>query len=245
MLIRHMLCLIFRSILILLCLFASVSFSIAETLSIPTSVRNLRNPSEDLGESRPGEIGQSDRSILKITIGVHTFNDVLRILGKAQIVGGKSEETNVVSEPDPEIEGDAVCYVSSHPGDGTQVVFGSGPMGGWKQITFFQVLDGSLALDLPCAPSPLVKKTIATPSGLRLGASVKSLRFKLGRPTKVEEQGLSFYFQGERRMTPEQINRFRDVHVMEHPFFDVSSGIRLTYHDDQVTSFEVFHSLSR
>lgn len=193
MLIRHMLCLIFRSILILLCLFASVSFSIAETLSIPTSVRNLRNPSEDLGESRPGEIGQSDRSILKITIGVHTFNDVLRILGKAQIVGGKSEETNLVSEPDPEIEGDAVCYVSSHPGDGTQVVFGSGPMGGWKQITFFQVLDGSLALDLPCAPSPLVKKTIATPSGLRLGASVKSLRFKLGRPTKVEEQGLSFY----------------------------------------------------
>jgi hypothetical protein len=33
--------------------------------------------------------------------------------------------------------------------------------------------------------------------------------------------------------------------VMEHPFFDVSSGIRLTYHDDRITSFEVFHVLSR
>jgi len=240
MLTRRPFSLMFYSFFILLLLFTSASYLIAETLSIPTSVRNL---SEDLGESRPGEIGQSDRSILKIKIGVYTFNDVLRILGKSQIVGGKSEETNLVSEPVPEIEGDAVCYVSSHPGDKTQVVFGSGPMGGWKKITFFQVLDGSLALDLPCAPSRLGNKRIATPGGLHLGASVKSLRFKLGRPTKIDEQGLSFVFSGERRMTPQEINRFGE-NVMDHPFFDVLSGIRLTHHDDRITSFEVFHVLS-
>ena len=128
------------------------------------------------------------------------------------------------------------------------MIFGSGPMGGWKRITFFQVLDGSVPLDFPCTPSPLVKKTIATPGGLRLGASVKSLKFRLGLPTSTEEQALSFLFHGERRMSPEQIKHSRNVHgesVMEHPFSDVMSGIRLTYHDDRVTSFEVFHSLSR
>jgi len=121
---KHVFNLILHGVFISMCSFAPASFLSAQTVSIPTSVRNL---SEGLGEPRPGEISQSDRSILKITIGVHTFKDVLRILGKAQIVGGKSEETNLVSEPDPEIEGDALCYVSSHPGDGTQVVFGSGP----------------------------------------------------------------------------------------------------------------------
>jgi hypothetical protein len=33
--------------------------------------------------------------------------------------------------------------------------------------------------------------------------------------------------------------------VREHPFFDVISGIRITYHDDRITSFEVFHALTR
>jgi hypothetical protein len=67
-------------------------------------------------------------------------------------------------------------------------------------------------------------------------------------PTSTEEQALSFVFHAESRMSPEQIRHSRDVHgesVMEHPFFDVMSGIRLTYNGDQVTSFEVFYSLSR
>jgi hypothetical protein len=73
-------------------------------------------------------------------------------------------------------------------------------------------------------------------------------KVRLGRPTSTEEQALSFIFTVERRMTPEQINRSRNVHgesVMEHPFFEVISGIRLTYYDDRVTSFEVLQFLSR
>ena len=222
-------------ILMVTSLFTSAS---AQTLSIPTSVRNLN---EDLvAEFRPSELGKADRSILQITIGVHTLADVLRILGPSQVM--RSSEG--CSE---------VCYISSIPGDGTRLIFSFDPLEGSRRegsrrAIYFQVLDDSTAVDLPCAHSRRVSKVIGTPSGLRLGASIKSLHFRLGRPTSTEEQAFTLSFRAEQRMAPEQIIRSRNLHgesVMEHPFFEWLSGVRVTYHDHQITSFEVYRYLSR
>jgi hypothetical protein len=107
--------LILGCILMATALFTSAS---AQTLSIPTSVRNLN---EDRGaEFRPGELGKADRSILQITIGVHTLDDVLRILGPSQVM--RSSEG--CSE---------VCYISSIPGDGTRLIFGFDPLEGSRR----------------------------------------------------------------------------------------------------------------
>jgi len=95
------------------------------------------------------EISDADATILGFAIGHASMKDVQAKLGSAKLQRVSSAE-----ESD-----EAICYVS--PTDGTVLIFYSGAMGGWTDITHFALW--SRAAMYPhrsqCTASELVSQT--------------------------------------------------------------------------------------
>ena len=158
---------------------SSFSRAVALALLVMSVTASSQTSNEDepyCGENgaKRVEIAKADGSILGLAIGRSSLQDVQAKLGSSKTTRVSRDEESDVS----------VCYVS--PTDGTVIVFYSGAMGGWKDITWFALWSREAAFphSSKCTPSKLVSRSLSTESGLQLGLSSEKLERTAGKPTK-------------------------------------------------------------
>jgi hypothetical protein len=186
----------------------------------------------DQQETKRVEITDSDATILEFAIGHVSLKDIQAKLGSAKI-----ERVSREGESDT-----AMCYVS--PVDGTVLVFYSGPMGGWKDMTWFAIWSREAAYPNPsqCASSTLISRSLATASGLRLGLTKNELEGIAGRPTKVGSASAKYEYLCRRKMSVKEIQGFKDVNnwdVTSDPYFDRMSWIDVRYANSAASRLEI------
>ena len=202
-------------------------------ITCAAQTRREQEPLCDQKDAKRVDITDADATILGLAIGHASLKDVQAKLGSANIERVSREE-----ESDT-----AMCYVS--PVDGTVLVFYSGSMGGWKDITWFAIWSREASYPHPsqCASSTLVSRNVATASGLRLGLSKNELEEIAGRPTKVGSAASAKYeYLCRRKMTGEEIKGFKDVNnwdVTSDPYFDRMSWIEVRYANSAASRLEI------
>lgn len=178
------------------------------------------------------EITDADATILGLTIGRASLKDVQAKLGTASVRRVSHDEESDVS----------VCYVS--PLDGTVLVFYSGAMGGWKDITWFALWsrEATFPHASQCATSKAVSRSLHTQSGIGLGLTNADLEQIVGKPTEHATRSLKYNFLCRRKMTADEINRFKvanDWDVQNNPYFDRTSWIEVRHTGSTATRIEV------
>jgi len=148
------------------------------------------------------------------TIGKTTLADVQAKLGCSE-----RRKCSYDSEAD-----DEVCYVAPDK-DGTIVVFASGAVGGWTELTGYKVISSSVDAHCyrQCFRSRKVNRKVKTKAGLRLGLTREQLVALLGAPSEVRGNTLIF-------------SRSLDM-----PPYYVIDVIRVTLENSRVVAFEVKH----
>jgi hypothetical protein len=126
------------------------------------------------------EISDADATILELRIGRASLKDVQAKLGSANLTRVAHGEESDVS----------ICYVSAI--DGTVLVFYSGAMGGWKNITWFALWSREAAFPhaSQCMSSKAVSRSLHTKSGIRLGLTKADLEQIAGKPTEHSAQSV-------------------------------------------------------
>ena len=101
------------------------------------------------------------------------------------------------------------CYVSDLPGDKTKVIFGVDDYD--RKVASFKILSSRVIFSNSekCMPSPLVSKSIATESDLKLGMSLKHVKNLVGTPSKEDSNRLIYFYNFKRPFTDEEIRKHR------------------------------------
>jgi hypothetical protein len=177
----------------------------------PAQTRREDEPNCDEKSAKKMEITGSDATILDLVIGRASLKDVQAKLGNANVTRVSRDEESDIS----------VCYVS--PIDGTVLVFYSGAMGGWKDITWFALWSREATFPHAslCTPSTLVSQGLRTPSGVRLGLTKADLERILGKPTERGTKSVKYSYPCRKKMTDEEITPFQDHGLgrQERPLF--------------------------
>jgi hypothetical protein len=169
---------------------------------------------------------------LGLLIGGASLKDVQAKLGSAKITRVSREEESDLS----------VCYVS--PRDGTVLVFYSGAMGGWKDITWFALWSSTAAFphSSQCSTSAKVSHDLTTSSGLRLGLTHSQLEGIAGKPTRVRRSSVNYDYICRQKMTDEEIKGFKTANnwdVTKDPYFDRMSWIEVYFTNGKASRIEV------
>ncbi|CAB5081497.1 hypothetical protein D3OALGB2SA_645 [Olavius algarvensis associated proteobacterium Delta 3] len=194
---------------------AAVMLSVS--LAWTGDINSVRDLPDELKNPRKGRLSLSDITLFDIRIGRETLDDVRSLFGKTRTFREPPKSVSAAKE---------LCYASSNPADETCVIFGSGPMGGWSNITTFQVLSRA-SQELPCTPAPGISRAVATQSGIRLGMPVMELRSKFGHPSDQGQGFVIFSFE-QKSDHPKR----KDFHML--------SGVMATFANRRITSFKVF-----
>lgn len=178
------------------------------------------------------EIADADATILGFAIGHACLNDVAASLGSARLERVSREEESDV----------AICYVS--PADGTVLVFYSGAMGGWNEITWFALWSGKIAFANAsrCTPSTRVSQNLSTVSGLRLGLMQGQLNRIAGTPTKASVSLAKYDYLCRQKMSQEEITGFKTANnwdVTTDPYLDRTSWIDVYLKDTKASRIEI------
>jgi len=202
-------------------------------LACPAQTRQGAEPLCSANSADRVEIAPSDTRFLGFTIGHSTLKDVQARLGPAHVVtvspGGADSDQSV-------------CYFS--PSDGTVVIFYTGPMGGWRDITWFAIWSRKAAFPkrAECSPSNVVSHTLTTASGIRLGQPRARFEGLAGVPKQREPAVDKYSYLCRRRMTAEEIRGFKTANgwdVTSDPYFDRSSWLQAWFQDSRVFRFEI------
>lgn len=124
--------------------------------------------------------------------------------------------------------------------DKTTVVFWAGASGGWTHLDGFRVIAGSRKLTcvLRCATSNVIRSTIQTGGGLRLGLSRAEVLNLLGAPQEINGDELSFEWQSKAKMTPQEVPNSGET------YWNVIDTIDVTLANAKVVEFEIGHSVT-
>lgn len=178
------------------------------------------------------EINDGDARILGFAIGSTSLKDVQGKLGTAKAVRVSRDEESDIS----------ICYMSST--DGTFLVFYSGAMGGWMDLTSFALWSREAAFPhaAECVPSSLVSRNLATESGLRLGLAKEQVEMLAGKATAGSATSARYEYRCRRKMTAEEIKGFKTANnwdVTGDPYFDRMSWIDVRYKNSITSRIEV------
>lgn len=207
------------------------AFLILGMITCSAQTRREEEPLCNQQGTKRVEITDADATILGFAIGHASLVDVQAKLGSAKIERVSREE-----ESDT-----AICYRS--PADGTVLVFYSGAMGGWKDITWFAIWSREAAFPhaSQCASSTLVSQSVSTDSGLRLGLTKNEVAEIAGRPTKVGPTSSKYEYLCLQKMTEEQIKGFKanNWDVTKDPYLDRMSWIDVRYVNSAAARLEI------
>jgi hypothetical protein len=124
------------------------------------------------------------------------------------------------------------------------VVFYTGPMGGWHEITWFAIWSGRAAFPKrgECSPSKVVSRALSTDSGLRLELSRAEFERIAGVPTQRRATIDDYSYLCRRRMTLEDVRGFKAANgwdVTSDRYFDRTSWIKVWFQDSSASRIEI------
>lgn len=167
------------------------------------------------------QLTTADTTILGITIGKSSFEDVKAKLGPAQT----SPRNNI-------------CYISSR--DGTVLTFQTGPMGGFQFVTQFSLWsrEANFPNTKACTSSEQVSRSLSTDSGIRLALNVQDLDRITGKHPKINGAENSYEYLCRQRMTDIELNR-ASTSATEFPYWFVTSSLDAWLAGSRATRVEV------
>jgi hypothetical protein len=178
--------------------------------------------------SLAAEVSSQTFSINNATVGVTTLADVQKIYGMA--------ETSRASRDD---EADVrVCYAYSSPNGTSFLVFESGPMGGFKQITGFRI--STLRPIGNCVSTKIDIGTLKTGNGIRLGQGLVDFKKAISVEFKRRGSELIYEAVSQRAATQEELKGLRAKWPNEkQDYFDVTTTLRAKFKDNRLIDFYV------
>jgi hypothetical protein len=166
-------------------------------------------------------------------------------LGKSTIAGVQARLGASTVGRCPDLEGAyyEICYVS--PGsDKTTAVFEASVSGGGTRVDGFRVIAGSRNTNcrLQCTNSRVIRSTIETAGGLKLGLNRAEVLNLLGTPQQTTDDKLSFQWQSKVRVSQESAKNGQKPD--NYSYWNVVDTINVTLADSKVVDFEVIHSVT-
>lgn len=167
-------------------------------------------------------------SINNVTVGITTVDEILKTYGKTKISKtSRDDEADIT-----------MCYVFSSPKWKSFLVFESGVMGNFKQITGFRI--SVLPQNVECLPSKTDMDTLITGNGVYLGQSL--IDFKKSFPVKFQQQGSELIFEAviQRTATPEELKKIQTNWPNEtQNYFDVTITVKAMFKKNRLIDFYI------
>ena len=163
-----------------------------------------------------------------VTIGSTTFDEIRETYGTAAPSRASREEEADVT----------LCYVHPSPKGRAFVVFESGVMGGYKEITGFRL--SAQRGTGNCAPTDRDVASLATGNGIRLGQSLEDLQRAI--PVTFRRRGPVLAYEGvsRRAATADELKRLRAEWPNEKQYYiDVTTIVRATFNANRLVDLYV------
>jgi hypothetical protein len=160
--------------------------------------------------AQPKEIAASNFQIAGVTL------DYDQVLDK---IPAKLGRTAFVSRGDASTGRSQLCYASSQSGDATYLIFERGEV----ELSFYLFAGGPpWSGQKRCAVSPLIRRDLVTPSGLRLGLNRSQVERILGEPTAADESEITYWHQTKEKTSPRDLENARkaDAHISDKEFHE-------------------------
>jgi len=175
------------------------------------------------------QLSKADVTILGLTIGTTSLKDVKAKLGQTGSLPTHGRSTTI-------------CYVS--PTDGTVLTFGASGMGGFEDVTEFEIWsrEAKFPSVSACTPQKLISHSLTTASGIRLGLTAKQLSAIVGALPKSRNAVTQYQLSCRQKMTAEEIKGFKTANnwdVSENPYFDVTSFVEAHFINSEVSRISV------
>ncbi|SRR6266571_4815775 len=174
------------------------------------------------------EIPSQTFSINNATVGVTTLDEIRKTYGEAKPSkvgpGDGADET--------------ICYTSSSPKGRSFVIFETGAMGGWTQITGFRI--STLRQSGNCFSTKIDIGALATGNGVKLGQSL--VDFEKAIPVEFKRLGseLTYEAVSRRAATQEELKKLRAKWPDEkRDYFDVTINLIAKFKDNRLIDFYV------
>jgi len=167
-------------------------------------------------------------SINNATVGITTLDEVRKAYGMA-------EPSRVSREDEADV---TICYVHSSSKGKSFLIFESGVMGGFKQVTGFRI--STLHPSGNCVSTKIDVRALATGNGVRLGQSLED--FKKAVPGEFQHHGSELIYEAvsQRVATQEELKRLRTNWPNEkQDYFDVTTTIKANFRDNRLIDFYV------
>lgn len=174
------------------------------------------------------EVPSQTFSINNVTVGVTTLKE-------AQKTYGMAEPSRVSREEEADI---IICYVHSSPKGKTFLVFESGVMGSYIDITGFRI--STIRPSSACVVTKIDVGALTTGNGIRLGQSLED--FKKTVPVEFTHHGseLAYEAVGQRAATQEELKGLRARWPNEKQnYFDVTTNIKAEFLDNRLIDFYI------
>jgi hypothetical protein len=180
------------------------------------------------GVSLAAEVPSQTYSINNATLGVTTLVDIQKTYGKAEVSRiGREDESDV-----------RVCYVYSSPKGNAFLIFESGVMGGFKEITGFRI--SAIRPKGFCIATKTNIAALETGSGVRLGQNLAD--FKKIIPVEFKRSGSKLIYESvsQRAATQDELKELRAKWPNEkQDYFDVTTTLGARFKADRLVDFYI------
>jgi hypothetical protein len=174
------------------------------------------------------EVPSQTLSFNSATIGVTALGEVQKVYGAAEPVRVSNEEEADV----------AICYMHSSKKGESFLIFESGIMGGYKDITGFRI--STIRPSINCVATKIDVGALRTKNGVRLGQSLEA--FKKTVPVMFTYHGsrLAYEGVGQRPATQEELKMLRSKwpNTMQN-YFDVTTNIEAEFLGNRLVDFYI------
>jgi len=174
------------------------------------------------------EIPPATFSIDNATVGVTTLADVQKIYGAAEASRvGREDEADV-----------RICYAYSSSKGTSFLIFESGVMGGFKQITGFRI--STVRPSGKCVSTKIDVSALETRNRVRLDQSL--VDFQKAIPVEFKRRGSELIYEAvsQRAATQEELKRLRAKWPNEkQDYFDVTITVSARFKDNRLIDFYV------
>ena len=177
--------------------------------------------------SNPRQPSSQHLTLLGLRVGQSTIKDVRAKLGAAPLMHRD------------ECGGKAYCFESPRGEEPVTLIVDL-----WGDSLRSVTMETGRMRNHRCASSHLVNVGLGTDGGLRLGMTSREVERLLGAPNKETPHGIAYSFETRPRMSEDDIRSLEAdglvrAEILEDPFWNEWSIIRVGFHNSKVQCFSV------
>lgn len=156
-------------------------------------------------------------------------------MGEVQKVYGTAEPVRLSNEEEADV---AICYMHSSTKGESFLVFESGIMGGYKDITGFRI--STIRPSINCVATKIDVGTLTTENGVKLGQSLEDFKKTVQVMFAYHGSRLAYEGAGQRPATQEELKMLRSKwpNTIQN-YFDVTTNIEAEFLGNRLIDFYI------